>query len=62
MPKPILMQKTHPRGELPAELEQRIAVIERHDHGGEFDARSWLWLLLFGVLIPAAMLLWGWWA
>ena len=53
MPKPTL---------LPEELERRIAAIERDDHDGDLNALSWFWLLLFGVLIPAALLAWGWWA
>jgi len=24
------------------------------------NRRSWFWLLLLGVVIPAALLLWGW--
>ncbi len=62
MPKPTQMRDPDPASELPAELERRIAAIERNDVAGEMNARSWMWLLLFGVLIPAALLLWGWWA
>ncbi len=45
----------------PPELERRIEALERSGDGQDLDARSWFWLLLFGVLIPAALLLWGWW-
>ena len=45
----------------PPELERRIEALERSGGGQDLDARSWFWLLLFGVLIPAALLLWGWW-
>jgi hypothetical protein len=48
--------------QLPAELARRIEALERD--GGECDLnrRSWFWLLLLGVVTPAALLLWGWWA
>ncbi len=46
---------------LPAELERRIAALESGAAAGEdFDARSWFWMLLFGVALPVALLLWGW--
>jgi hypothetical protein len=48
---------------LPAELERRLADIEADvDSRQGFDGRSWLWLLLLGVLVPAAALVLGWWA
>jgi hypothetical protein len=54
------MLEPDPHGELPAELERRVAAIEHDDHAGELNARSWFWLLLFGVLTPAVLLLLGW--
>jgi hypothetical protein len=53
------MQKPMP---MPEELERRIEAIERHDLAGDLNRASWFWLLLFGIAIPAALLLWGWWA
>jgi hypothetical protein len=46
---------------LPPELARRIAILEREVDSGGFNRASWFWLLLFGVAIPAALLLWGWW-
>jgi hypothetical protein len=58
MPKPTPM----PDPPLPAELARRIDILERDtDDSGDFNRASWLWLLLFGVAVPAALLLWGWW-
>jgi hypothetical protein len=46
---------------LPTELERRIEALERISGSGDLDRASWFWLLLFGVVTPAALLLWGWW-
>jgi hypothetical protein len=47
---------------LPAELEQRIAALESAREAGEdFDARSWCWLIVLGVLTPGVLLLIAWW-
>lgn len=62
MPKLTPMRDRPAAGDLPAELERRIAAIERIDDAGGFNAASWFWLLLFGIAVPAALLLWGWWA
>jgi hypothetical protein len=60
MPKPTPMPDPHPA--LPPELERRIRVLESDSSGaGDLNRASWLWLLLFGVALPAALLLWGWW-
>jgi hypothetical protein len=56
MPKPIPMPAP-----LPTELERRIEALERISGSGDLDRASWFWLLLFGVVTPAALLLWGWW-
>jgi hypothetical protein len=56
MPKPIPMPAP-----LPTELERRIEALERINGSGDLDRASWFWLLLFGVVTPAALLLWGWW-
>jgi len=46
--------------QLPAELARRIEALERDRGEGELNARSWFWLIVLGVLTPAALLLWGW--
>ena len=49
-------------GPLSAELEQRIAALESASAtGADFDATSWAWLLILGVLLPIALLVVGWW-
>jgi hypothetical protein len=60
MPKLTPTRDRPAAGDLPPELERRIAAIERIDDAGEFNATSWFWLLLFGIAVPAALLLWGW--
>ena len=48
---------------LQPELARRIEILEREvDSSGDFSRASWFWLLLFGVAIPVALLLWGWWS
>lgn len=46
---------------LPPELERRIDSLER-DTAAErdFDRRSWLWLMLLGVVLPGVLLILGW--
>ena len=51
-----------PQEPLPPELARRIEALESTTAGGELDRGSWFWLVLFGMLIPALLLLWGWWA
>jgi len=47
----------------PAELEERIAALEsQREVGEDFDARSWMWLMVLGVLVPVVLLLIAWWA
>jgi hypothetical protein len=43
-------------------LERRVAALESSgaDSGSDFDARSWLWMLMLGAVVPAVLLLWGW--
>lgn len=46
---------------LDPELERRVAALEAGpDAGSDFDARSWFWLILLGIVGPGALLLWGW--
>ena len=46
---------------LPPELEARIASLEGAADDADFDAASWCWMLLLGVLLPAAAIGVGWW-
>ena len=42
-------------------LEERIAGIESGEEAGtDFGTDSWLWMILFGVIVPIALLTWGW--
>ena len=61
MPKLTPTPAPPPAVELPPELERRIETLERQGDGGDLDRTSWFWLLLLGVIAPAALLLWGWW-
>jgi hypothetical protein len=46
---------------LPAELEHRIALLEAHaDDSHDFDAASWVWLVLLGIVLPVVLLCIGW--
>jgi hypothetical protein len=47
---------------LPAELEARIAVLEREAAPSDFDALSWFWMLFIGLAVPVLLLVVGWWA
>jgi hypothetical protein len=43
------------------DLERRVAALESDsDAGVDFDAVSWLWLVLLGIVGPVALLVWGW--
>jgi hypothetical protein len=46
---------------MPPELEARIAVLENADRGEDFDAVSWVWMALFGIVLPLALVCVGWW-
>ena len=46
---------------LPAQLEARIAVLERTADREDFDAASWFWMLLLGLALPALAIAAGWW-
>jgi hypothetical protein len=47
---------------LPPQLEARIAAVENAAPASDFDASSWLWMILLGVVIPLILLAVGWWA
>jgi hypothetical protein len=47
--------------QIPAELERRIRALEAPGGEGEdFDAVSWFWLLLLGLVLPVLGLIVGW--
>ena len=50
------------REPLDPELERRVAALESSatEAGSDFDATSWFWMLMLGVVGPVALLLWGW--
>jgi len=51
------------KDEFPPELERRIRALEsRSETGDDFDAVSYWWLILFGVLIPVGLIGLGWFA
>jgi len=46
---------------LPPELARRIEALERGPTSPDFDASSWMWLALLGLLLPLALIVLGWW-
>jgi hypothetical protein len=43
------------------ELERRLCAVETPEGQGEdFDAPSWIWLVTLGVVLPVALIAWGW--
>jgi hypothetical protein len=49
------------REPLDPQLEQRVAALESGtDAGSDFDRRSWVWLVLLGIIGPGLLLLWAW--
>ena len=44
---------------LPPELEARIATLEADPQRGDFDAVSWFWMLLFGIVVPLVLVVAG---
>ncbi len=49
------------REPLEPELERRVCALEAGaDAGSDFDAASWFWMLLLGIVGPVALLVWGW--
>lgn len=46
---------------LGSELDRRIEALESGaEAGSDFDAASWFWMLLLGLVVPVGLLLWGW--
>lgn len=44
---------------LPPELEARLAALEAGASDEDFDPMSWVWMGLFGVALPAALIVLG---
>jgi len=42
------------------DLEARLAQAEAAARHNDFDARGWLWMILLGVLLPAGLIVAGW--
>jgi hypothetical protein len=49
-----------PRELLPPELEARVAALEAGASDADFDALSWVWMLLFGIVLPVSLIVLGW--
>ena len=47
---------------LAPELEARIEALERPGATADFDRASWVWMVLLGIAIPAALIVLGWYA
>jgi len=50
--------------ELAPDLERRIERLEgdlRVAVAADFDAGSWAWMIALGVVLPATLLVLGWW-
>jgi hypothetical protein len=46
---------------LNAELERRLKILENPaEQGEDYDAASWTWLVILGVILPVIALVWGW--
>jgi hypothetical protein len=46
--------------DLPPGLEARIRVLESAASDTDFDAPSWIWMALFGILLPVVLIVLGW--
>ncbi len=44
---------------VPMELEARLAAAPAAAPHGDFDAMSWLWMILLGVIVPIALIVIG---
>ena len=45
---------------LPPELEARIAALESTASSTDFEAWGWFWMVLFGIVLPGALIALGW--
>lgn len=47
--------------DLNPELERRLKALEDPaQQGQDYDATSWFWLLVLGIVLPVIVLIWGW--
>jgi hypothetical protein len=45
------------------ELERRIVALEsQSETGDDFDAVSWLWIIVLGAVLPLGLIVLGWFA
>jgi hypothetical protein len=49
-----------PRELLSPELEARVAELEACASDTDFDAVSWVWMMLFGIALPVSLMVLGW--
>jgi hypothetical protein len=45
---------------LTPELEARVAALEAGASDADFDAMSWVWMMLFGIALPVSLIVLGW--
>jgi len=45
---------------LPAELEARIAAVERAASRADFGRSDWFWMIFLGIAAPVILLVIGW--
>lgn len=55
------MADPHEPRALPQELEQRLAAAAEAGATADFDAVSWLWIALLGLILPVGLVILGWW-
>lgn len=46
---------------LPPELERRLKAAADAGATADFDAFSWLWMALLGLVLPLGLVILGWW-
>lgn len=46
--------------DLHPELERRIQALESvSDEPTDFDAKTWVWLIILGIVVPVIAIVWG---
>ena len=50
--------ETH--GTLPDALDARLREVEAASPSTDFDAVSWFWMILLGLLLPLGLITYGW--
>jgi len=48
------------KSSLPGDLERRVAALERIETT-DFDRQGWWWMIVLGILLPIALVVFGWW-